>query len=348
MNLLVNSLVFRRMTYADFRHINKIGGEEAGGGGQSYIDFPISDISVADWFEFLGKNTGTRTNGPFWNFDIKSIATNNNQEITIYQRRPASVSIASQKIHSSRSNRVMSWHPDNGFPTEYDPNLNNLIIFIIKTISGEFWAGWFLQQEPPRGWFMTDTLRKLFRQDAGYLKFESEIFIDTSNANWPFNNNNETDIYAENTEKNKITDFANEDTSPRLEMLLNEGNIPESVIKTLKIRQRNTKIVKELKKLYNGKCQISGYDLTFKKTNGEWYSEVHHLLPLGEDGSDSLSNAIVVSPLVHRMLHYATVSEIDLNKIVDDELEIFISGEKKIIKWHPDHANIIKSILETD
>jgi len=27
------------MTYADFRHINKVGGEEEGGGGQSYIDF---------------------------------------------------------------------------------------------------------------------------------------------------------------------------------------------------------------------------------------------------------------------------------------------------------------------
>jgi len=37
----VDSLAFRRMTYADFRHINKVGGEESGGGGQSYIDFPI-------------------------------------------------------------------------------------------------------------------------------------------------------------------------------------------------------------------------------------------------------------------------------------------------------------------
>ena len=28
----VDSVVFRRMTYADFRHINKVGGEEEGGG----------------------------------------------------------------------------------------------------------------------------------------------------------------------------------------------------------------------------------------------------------------------------------------------------------------------------
>ena len=42
----VKSIVFRRLTYADFRHINKVGGEETGGGGQSYIDFPTADITL--------------------------------------------------------------------------------------------------------------------------------------------------------------------------------------------------------------------------------------------------------------------------------------------------------------
>ena len=68
--------------------------------------------------------------------------------------------------------------------------------------------------------------------------------------------------------------------------------------------------------MYGGKCQITGETMTFKKKNGELYSEVHHLIPLGESGSDSYANAIVISPLIHRMLHYADVSEIDLNHAI--------------------------------
>lgn len=63
MEKIVNSLVFRRLTYADFRHINKVGGEEQGGGGQSYIDFPIASIALDTWFDFLGKKTGVGAGG---------------------------------------------------------------------------------------------------------------------------------------------------------------------------------------------------------------------------------------------------------------------------------------------
>ena len=53
----VDSLVFRRMTWLPtFRHINKVGGEEQGGGGQSYIDFPVKEISLLQWYDFLVLN----------------------------------------------------------------------------------------------------------------------------------------------------------------------------------------------------------------------------------------------------------------------------------------------------
>ncbi len=91
----VDSLVFRRMTYADFRHINKIGGEEMGGGGQSYIDFPIADIHLQKWFDFLGNNTGVGAgNRPQWDFRINSLGFVAPITLRIYQRRAASVSIA--------------------------------------------------------------------------------------------------------------------------------------------------------------------------------------------------------------------------------------------------------------
>ena len=106
-----------------------MGGEEKGGGGQSYIDFPTQDIPLDVWYEFLGVNTDSGTVGPIWEFPINSLGLNQPITLKIFQRREQSVCIASQKIHSKASNRVPAWHPDNGFPEEYDPATQNLVIY---------------------------------------------------------------------------------------------------------------------------------------------------------------------------------------------------------------------------
>lgn len=136
----------------------------------------------------------------------------------------------------------------------------------------------------------------------------------------------------------------NKDTSSRLDELLS-NTTPEIKERISKFRQRNKTIVNNLKALYQGKCQITGTEFTFHKKNGELYSEVHHLIPLGENGSDSYSNAIVVSPLVHRMLHFADVSEIDLSNIRDHKLPISINGKNYEITWHPEHASTVEESL---
>ena len=50
---MISVIVFRYLTDADFFNINKPSGTEAGGGGQSYIDFPTSVISLDDWRRFF-------------------------------------------------------------------------------------------------------------------------------------------------------------------------------------------------------------------------------------------------------------------------------------------------------
>ncbi len=343
----VESLVFRRMTYADFRHINKVGGEEDGGGGQSYIDFPITDISLMTWYAILGMHTGTGAgNRPQWDFVINSIGINQPQNLRIYQRRPASVSIAAQKIHSKAANRVPAWHPNNGFPDDYDPDLQNLVIYIVKTTDGQFWAGWFLEDQIPANWIGNKALQTMFHESAGAIKFKSKLYIDTNNSKWPFHSNAEEVVNEIPTPEDLENESVLEDTSPRLQDLINSGKEAELVKRFLKIRKRNSKLVKNLKKLYGGKCQISGEDLTFKKKNGDLYCEVHHLIPLGEKGSDSYENAVVVSPLIHRMLHYAKVSEIDLSKIENNKLKIEINGVEHTIEWHPEHLEVVKKVLD--
>lgn len=343
MLLNVDSLVFRHLTYADFRHINKTGGEEVGGGGQSYIDFPTSNISVDDWREFLGQETGTRANGPEWEFTINSQGLDNPIDLTIYQRRPQSVSISSQKIESRASNRVPSWHPDNDFPEDYDPQNQTLVIYIVKTEGGSYWAGWIIYDDEYELPYEIEGLEEVFYQTAGYLTFDdTPLKINTGKSNWGFQFRPST--HNTDEEPDALKHLFEEDTSVNLSED-DEDEDEEIVERVVKYRARNRKLVRKLKELYNGACQVTGTDFTFEKPNGEYYSEVHHLIPLGEDGSDEYANMVVVSPLIHRMLHYADVSEINLDEIENNELEITINGDSYTITWDPQHGQLIDDVL---
>jgi 5-methylcytosine-specific restriction protein A len=115
-----------------------------------------------------------------------------------------------------------------------------------------------------------------------------------------------------------------------------------------RIRRRNTKAANTLKKLYKHTCQITGTDFLFKKRDGTYYTEVHHLIPLGEGGADNPRNMVVLSPQLHKMLHHATVDPIDLSQMkraADGRwyLEININQTSYRIHWLPAHAKVIQA-----
>ena len=53
-----------------------------------------------------------------------------------------------------------------------------------------------------------------------------------------------------------------------------------------------------------GYCECCDKQAPFKKADGDFYLEVHHLKRLADDGSDTVSNALAVCPNCHRKLHY--------------------------------------------
>lgn len=351
----VDSIVFRRLTKNDFDKINKPGsayqkkGDKQGGGGQGYIDFPTKNITLKQWNDFLGKSTSAGAqNRPKWSVKINSLGFKAEQQVLISNRRDASVSITSQKKQedSAQGNRINSWHPKQGFPVDYDPDATHLVVYIVKTVDSKYWAGWFLQNEVPKNWKINDSLKRLFEEDsAGYIKLKSKVLLDTENKEWAFYFDPTEIINQVKTEEDVEEDLLNQDTSPKLDEPEVKAK-PEFRKKLLKIRERNKQIVKNLKKLYGGTFQISGEKFTFKMKSGKLYSEVHHLIPLGEKGSDAYSNAIVVSPLIHRMLHYANVSAIDLKQIKDHKLKIKINEKDFEITWHPNHFKTVEKSLK--
>jgi len=185
-----DSLIFRRLSQADFKNISGQGGVE-GGGGQGYIDISTKGVSREMMYSFLGTETSMGAKGPRWEFQVKSLSLGDEEQtIAIYQRRDASFCIASQKIGTRESNRVEIWKTERtGFPDEsYDEVNNPLIVYIVKTTNNTYWAGWFYLNEGCH-FKMNSATAAMFAKDDGYIKFEQNVEIDTKNYKWPFHFN---------------------------------------------------------------------------------------------------------------------------------------------------------------
>ena len=179
------SLIYRKITAAEFNAISDIVVQD-NGGGQTYIDFPKGSISDDELNEFFGYGEPVRANGYTgfrWNFQVHSLSLDSIQNAEISVRRASSNSLRNQTF----GNRISILEPSNGFPSdEYDPNEDPIIFYIIKNDNNEFWAGWFYRSEYTSDWFLTLELSKLFYKDCAYIKLECPISFDSSNREWPF------------------------------------------------------------------------------------------------------------------------------------------------------------------
>ena len=191
----VESIIFRKLTKNDWENINRPKNSFTTGGGQLYIDFPTSGISIDNWKSFFdGENWTNGTNGPEWNILIKSLGVFQGlQSEKIYQRRNATVSITEQNINSTNTKRIFAWTPDlTGFPEPVDPNNiitapDSLYVYIVRLQNGENWAGWFQSDQPKEDWYVNTKLKSIFSKGDGYLVFDDEpILSDVSKQLWPF------------------------------------------------------------------------------------------------------------------------------------------------------------------
>lgn len=101
------------------------------------------------------------------------------------------------------------------------------------------------------------------------------------------------------------TDTIESDLSEtELEAILNfkdPGATVQIRLSNNKVRRYNTTIIKQLKKLYGGRCQLCGeYPLKLFQTD---ICEVHHIRYFSESHNNDASNLIVVCPNHHRLLH---------------------------------------------
>ena len=373
----VSQLVFRQLTPADFFNINKQPNTEAGGGGQSYIDVPVNNVSLENWRDFFDGSVAEETlSGPLWNIEIRSLGRLGSQTVGIGQRRSASVNIRSQKLHSRQSNRIYAWHPDfSDFPrapsnmtSAEDSRVIEMVagvrVFIVKCSVGNYWAGWLRTESIESCVAHDKRFKKMLTEPAGYIQFSPFIKLNTENLENPFVLSQPSvavfeDLSRKSTASNapprsnkfeqndqKIEPYNSKGNRSIEEITINlfqedySSSVPEKTTRSVQIYERNKKVARDLKNLYDT-CQITGNQFVFNRTNGKPYLELHHLIPLGDGGSDNPSNLVVISAHIHRMLHYGIVEGIDLANIKCNQLKFKINGDEYTITWHPSHANLI-------
>ncbi|WP_186311357.1 HNH endonuclease [Bacillus toyonensis] len=107
------------------------------------------------------------------------------------------------------------------------------------------------------------------------------------------------------------TELESKDNISELENKYAEA-VPEVKERVSKYIERGT-IAQQYKRKTGFKCQICdalGFNpYSFKKTNGEYYVETHHVIPVSglQAGSLSTNNLITVCANHHRQLHYGNV-----------------------------------------
>ena len=180
------SWIYRRLTQNEFKAItDQIQSE--GGGSQTYIDIPKGKVPDDVLNDFFGNGTLQGDGkGYKWEVPIFSLGLAlSPQTIVVSQRRDSSNCIREQ----NKEKRINIWKSEfSGFPTlTYDEATNPIYVFILKTETGDFYAGWFYSNKYNESWYLTKDLCKPFFGDStGYCLFSYPINIDKGNFTWPF------------------------------------------------------------------------------------------------------------------------------------------------------------------
>lgn len=97
---------------------------------------------------------------------------------------------------------------------------------------------------------------------------------------------------------------AQNDTSEERRRLQNANPILNKQSSIVTTYDRNPDVVAEVLHRANGVCECCNRTAPFINVNGESYLEVHHVLPLSQNGEDTVENAEALCPNCHREKHY--------------------------------------------
>jgi len=103
----------------------------------------------------------------------------------------------------------------------------------------------------------------------------------------------------------KVNEAKNSSHQERKKRLARAAKHPKSVVKLVYVFERNPDVVAEVLHRAGGYCEECEAAAPFtRKSNRTPYLEVHHKVPLAEEGEDTVENAVALCPNCHRRRHF--------------------------------------------
>lgn len=112
----------------------------------------------------------------------------------------------------------------------------------------------------------------------------------------------------ESDDTDLVKDKSEETVVTKIKKILTESPVgkksPSKQTQQSLVYDRDPAVIAWLLDNSKGRCENCDQEAPFVKEDGAFYLEVHHVLQLAEDGSDTTTNAVAVCPNCHRELHY--------------------------------------------
>ncbi|ENY6473664.1 HNH endonuclease [Vibrio parahaemolyticus] len=107
------------------------------------------------------------------------------------------------------------------------------------------------------------------------------------------------------TFENEVNESLDDSSENRQRRLTSRSTKPKVVYRLVQDYRRDPDVVAEALYRAEGFCEKCKEKAPFiKRSNGEPYLEVHHIIPLSQGGLDSLENVISLCPNCHREIHF--------------------------------------------
>lgn len=94
-------------------------------------------------------------------------------------------------------------------------------------------------------------------------------------------------------------------------------SIPKSVRSSVVQYARDAAVVAYTLHTAGGECELCKTEAPFRKFDGQPYLEVHHVRPLANGGSDTLSNTVALCPNCHRELHHGSEAKDRISELYE-------------------------------
>jgi hypothetical protein len=119
---------------------------------------------------------------------------------------------------------------------------------------------------------------------------------------------------------------------------------PQRVKATVLRSIRDSAKARELKEIYNYRCQVCDTKIEVRPNN--YYVEVHHVRPLGgkHEGLDRTDNMLVLCPNHHAMFDFGIPRFISEKEIVIHESRFELNHKHQLARENIDHHNKIRVI----